>query len=300
MAQVAGATFGVGSIPFYVIQAATACVLLLAANTAFNGFPLLGSVLARDGYAPKALNTRGDRLVFSNGMIILGLAAILILIIFQANLTTLIQLYIIGVFVSFSLGQIGMVRHWRRMLRDLAKAEEVAASAIDTAAWTSLSTLPQDGPSAVASRATPGFTPISPQTIKRERSAAKVGLRDQLGRCDAHRLRPGDRDDHEVHPRRLPRVHHDPDPRDAHDRREPLLPRRRARDPGRRRDALRIRGRRRPHPGQPAAEAGAQGPRLRPRGHARQDPRHPRRGERRGVGGAPAAVAEARDPRAHS
>lgn len=118
MAQVAAATFGMGSIPFFVIQAATACVLLLAANTAFNGFPLLGAVLARDGYAPKALNTRGDRLVFSNGMIILGLGAIGILVLYQASLTSLIQLYIIGVFVSFSLGQIGMVRHWRRILRD--------------------------------------------------------------------------------------------------------------------------------------------------------------------------------------
>lgn len=117
MAQVASATFGGGSILFFIVQAATACVLLLAANTAFNGFPLLGAVLARDGYGPKALNTRGDRLVFSNGMILLGIAAIAVLIVFQAKLTTLIQLYIIGVFVSFSLGQIGMVRHWRRMLR---------------------------------------------------------------------------------------------------------------------------------------------------------------------------------------
>ncbi|GAB3150175.1 APC family permease [Microbacterium neimengense] len=119
MAQVAAATFGMNSIPFFIIQAATACVLLLAANTAFNGFPLLGAVLARDGYAPKAMNTRGDRLVFSNGMILLGFAAIVVLIASQANLTTLIQLYIIGVFVSFSLGQIGMVRHWRRELRAL-------------------------------------------------------------------------------------------------------------------------------------------------------------------------------------
>lgn len=130
MAQVAAATFGAGSIPFFIIQAATACVLLLAANTAFNGFPLLGSVLARDGYAPKALNTRGDRLVFSNGMIVLGLAAAVVLIVFQAKLTTLIQLYIIGVFVSFSLGQLGMVKHWRRELRLLsvkAVAERRAA-----------------------------------------------------------------------------------------------------------------------------------------------------------------------------
>ncbi|WEK61810.1 MAG: APC family permease [Candidatus Microbacterium colombiense] len=117
MAQISSATFGAGSILFFIVQAATACVLLLAANTAFNGFPLLGSVLARDGYAPKSLNTRGDRLVFSNGMIVLGIAAIAVLVVFQARLTTLIQLYIIGVFVSFSLGQIGMVRHWRRILR---------------------------------------------------------------------------------------------------------------------------------------------------------------------------------------
>ncbi len=131
MAQIAAATFGGGSIAFFIVQAATACVLLLAANTAFNGFPLLGAVLARDGYAPKSLNTRGDRLVFSNGMILLGIAAIAVLVIFQAKLTTLIQLYIIGVFVSFSLGQIGMVRHWRRVLR--GPVEGMKDSGIDGA-----------------------------------------------------------------------------------------------------------------------------------------------------------------------
>ncbi|WP_446724778.1 APC family permease [Microbacterium sp. K35] len=131
MAQIAAATFGGGSIPFFIVQAATACVLLLAANTAFNGFPLLGAVLARDGYAPKSLNTRGDRLVFSNGMILLGIAAIAVLVVFQARLTTLIQLYIIGVFVSFSLGQIGMVRHWRRVLRAPATGPRDGAAATD-------------------------------------------------------------------------------------------------------------------------------------------------------------------------
>ncbi len=131
MAQIAAATFGGGSIAFFIVQAATACVLLLAANTAFNGFPLLGAVLARDGYAPKSLNTRGDRLVFSNGMILLGIAAIAVLVIFQAKLTTLIQLYIIGVFVSFSLGQIGMVRHWRRVLR--GPVEDTEDSGVDGA-----------------------------------------------------------------------------------------------------------------------------------------------------------------------
>lgn len=131
MAQIASATFGGGSILFFVVQAATACVLLLAANTAFNGFPLLGAVLARDGYAPKSLNTRGDRLVFSNGMILLGIAAIVVLVVFQAKLTTLIQLYIIGVFVSFSLGQIGMVRHWRRVLRGHGAASHDGGAASD-------------------------------------------------------------------------------------------------------------------------------------------------------------------------
>ena len=124
IAQIASATFGdnlaqgPGAILFFAIQIFTAAVLLLAANTAFNGFPLLGSVLATDRYAPKALATRGDRLIFSNGVIALGLAAAVIEIVFQANVTQLIQLYIIGVFVSFTLGQSGMVRHWRRLLRE--------------------------------------------------------------------------------------------------------------------------------------------------------------------------------------
>jgi len=117
IAQMAAATFGDFSVPFFVIQAATAVVLLLAANTAFNGFPLLGSVLSADKYAPKALSTRGDRLIFSNGVLALSVTAIAILVVFQADLTTLIQLYIIGVFVSFTLGQSGMVRHWIRLLR---------------------------------------------------------------------------------------------------------------------------------------------------------------------------------------
>ncbi|WP_022882100.1 APC family permease [Gryllotalpicola ginsengisoli] len=118
IAQIAAATFGNNSILFFVVQAATAVVLLLAANTAFNGFPLLTYVLAKDSYAPKALTTRGDRLVFSNGVIGLALAAIALLVIFQASLTHLLQLYIIGVFVSFTLGQSGMVRHWTKLLRD--------------------------------------------------------------------------------------------------------------------------------------------------------------------------------------
>jgi len=117
IAQVAAATFGDYTIMFFVLQAATAAVLLLAANTAFNGFPLLGSVLARDKYAPKSLSTRGDRLIYSNGVVLLALAACVILVVYRANLTVLIQLYIIGVFVSFTLGQTGMVRHWLKLLK---------------------------------------------------------------------------------------------------------------------------------------------------------------------------------------
>lgn len=120
IAQIAASVFGGGSLPFFVIQAATAAVLLLAANTAFNGFPLLGSVLATDRYAPKSMASRGDRLIFSNGVIALAVAAAVILVVYRASVTSLIQLYIIGVFVSFTLGQTGMIRHWTRLLRDPA------------------------------------------------------------------------------------------------------------------------------------------------------------------------------------
>jgi len=118
MAQIAAAVFGgTSSLGFYAVQATTVLVLFLAANTAFNGFPSLGSVLSRDRYAPKALQARGDRLVFSNGVIILGTLAAVLEIVFRANVNLLIQMYIIGVFISFTLGQTGMVVHWTRKLR---------------------------------------------------------------------------------------------------------------------------------------------------------------------------------------
>jgi amino acid transporter len=118
IAQLAAATFGGDtSIGFFYIQAATALILVLAANTAFNGFPLLGSVLAQDRFLPRQLHTRGDKLVYSNGILLLSGFAILLIVAFQADVTQLIQLYIIGVFTSFSIGQWGMVRHWKRELR---------------------------------------------------------------------------------------------------------------------------------------------------------------------------------------
>jgi amino acid transporter len=118
IAQLAAATFGgEQSVGFFYIQAATALVLILAANTAFNGFPLLGSVLAQDRFLPRQLHTRGDKLVYSNGILLLAGFAVLLIVAFHADVTRLIQLYIIGVFTSFTIGQWGMVRHWNRVLR---------------------------------------------------------------------------------------------------------------------------------------------------------------------------------------
>ncbi|MEU8750523.1 APC family permease [Streptomyces chartreusis] len=114
--QVAEAVFGKGSFFFIVLAAATALVLFLAANTAYNGFPVLGSILAQDRYLPRQLHTRGDRLAFSNGIVLLAGAAALLVWVYGADSTRLIQLYIVGVFVSFTLSQIGMVRHWNRLL----------------------------------------------------------------------------------------------------------------------------------------------------------------------------------------
>ncbi|MGV8965176.1 MAG: APC family permease [Cellulomonas sp.] len=101
---------------FLFVSAVTGVILVLAANTAFNGFPVLGSILAKDGFLPRQLHTRGDRLAFSNGILTLALAAIALIVAFDAQVTRLIQLYIVGVFVSFTLSQLGMVRHWGRLL----------------------------------------------------------------------------------------------------------------------------------------------------------------------------------------
>ncbi|MGW2291655.1 amino acid permease [Streptomyces phaeochromogenes] len=118
IAQIAAAVFGgENSVGFYFIQAATALVLVLAANTAFNGFPLLSSILAQHRYLPRQLHNRGDRLAFSNGIMALAVVAGLLLWGFRANVTNLIHLYILGVFTSFTLSQTGMVRHWNGELR---------------------------------------------------------------------------------------------------------------------------------------------------------------------------------------
>ncbi|MDH6137473.1 amino acid transporter [Kitasatospora sp. MAA4] len=117
IAQLAASIFGGDhSFLFYFIQAVTALVLILAANTAFNGFPLLASILAQHRYLPRQMHTRGDRLAFSNGIIALAAVNMLLLWAYKADVTNLIHLYILGVFTSFTLSQIGMVRHWNELL----------------------------------------------------------------------------------------------------------------------------------------------------------------------------------------
>ncbi|HEX6532047.1 MAG TPA: APC family permease [Nitrospira sp.] len=111
VSQLARLTFGTGFV-YYTIQVGTMMLLVLAANSAFAGFPHLSSILARDGFMPHQMATFGDRLVFSNGIMILGFFACLLLVIFQGDTHALIPLYAIGVFVSFTLSQAGMVRRW--------------------------------------------------------------------------------------------------------------------------------------------------------------------------------------------
>jgi amino acid transporter len=116
ISQLGAGVWGEHSPVYLAFQLATAGILILAANTAFNGFPMLASILAHDSYLPRQLHNRGDRLVFSNGILLLAGFAIVLIIGFNANIDQLIQLYIIGVFTSFTLSQAGMVRHWQRLI----------------------------------------------------------------------------------------------------------------------------------------------------------------------------------------
>ncbi|MGJ9401832.1 APC family permease [Arthrobacter sp. KK5.5] len=118
--QLAQAIFGSASVGFYLILALTGAVLWMAGHAAFRSFPNLASHLATDGYLPRQLRTRGDRLGFSNGIISLGVAALVLVLVFDAHVPTLIHLYVVGVFVSFTLSQLGMVKHWGRQLASTA------------------------------------------------------------------------------------------------------------------------------------------------------------------------------------
>jgi amino acid transporter len=117
VSQIARSVFDPGSpfaFLFYGVQATTLLILILAANTSFQGFPRLSALLARDRFAPRQFTNLGDRLVFSNGMLVLAVAAGLLLWIYKANTNSLIHLYVIGVFTAFTLSQAGMVRYWLR------------------------------------------------------------------------------------------------------------------------------------------------------------------------------------------
>jgi amino acid transporter len=117
VAEVADGVFG-GGTPYYVVQVFTAAILILAANTSYQDFPRLASILARDRFLPRQFENRGDRLVFSNGVIVLAVLASILVYAFDADLSKLIQLYVVGVFTSFTLSQTGMVRHWLKAKRE--------------------------------------------------------------------------------------------------------------------------------------------------------------------------------------
>ena len=112
IAQVSSSVFGAGSPLFVLFQISTALILFLAVNTSFNAFPRLAAILAEDGFMPRQFSLRGDRLAFSWGIIVLAAVAALLLVAFQGDVHLLIPLYSVGVFVCFTLSQVGMVRHW--------------------------------------------------------------------------------------------------------------------------------------------------------------------------------------------
>jgi amino acid transporter len=114
LAQVSSTVYGEGSIGFYLFQSFTALLLILAANTAFAAFPRLGAVLAEDSFFPRQFSFRGDRLAFTLGIVLLGVVAAALVVLFNADTHALIPLYAVGVFIDFTISQVGMVRHWIR------------------------------------------------------------------------------------------------------------------------------------------------------------------------------------------
>jgi amino acid transporter len=132
VSQIARAVFG-GGFGFYLVQVTTAGILILAANTAYQDFPRLSAILARDGFVPRQFQNRGDRLVFSNGVLVLAALSSLLLWAFDANVSRLIQLYVVGVFTSFTLSQTGMVRHWLKE-RGLSWRRSIVINAVGAVA----------------------------------------------------------------------------------------------------------------------------------------------------------------------
>ncbi|MFQ5724019.1 MAG: APC family permease [Terriglobia bacterium] len=131
LSQLGKTVFGQGPV-YYVLQGATMLILILAANTSFTGFPRLASVMARDRFLPRQLSNLGDRLVFSNGMLMLSGLAALLIIRFDAQVHRLIPLYMVGVFTAFTLSQAGMVSHWRHA-RERGRGWRIAVNAFGAA-----------------------------------------------------------------------------------------------------------------------------------------------------------------------
>jgi amino acid transporter len=132
LSQIGETIFG-RTLPYFLLQGLTAGILILAANTSYQDFPRLSAILARDRFMPSQFKNRGDRLVFSNGIVILAILACLLIYAFDAELTRLIQLYVVGVFTAFTLSQSGMVRRWWR-LREPGWRRSMTLNAIGAAA----------------------------------------------------------------------------------------------------------------------------------------------------------------------
>jgi amino acid transporter len=132
LSQIGETVFG-RTLPYFALQALTAGILVLAANTSYQDFPRLSAILARDGFVPRQFENRGDRLVFSNGIIVLSVLASALIYVFDASLTRLIQLYVVGVFTAFTLSQAGMVRRWLRV-REEGWRRSMVINAIGAAA----------------------------------------------------------------------------------------------------------------------------------------------------------------------
>jgi amino acid transporter len=136
VSQIARAVFQPGTFGgfmYYVVQGTTLLVLILAANTSFQGFPRLSALLARDRFAPRQFSNLGDRLVFSNGMLVLTAASTALLVVYKADTNSLIHLYVVGVFTAFTVSQVGMVRYWRRV-RGVGWQRKLAINAVGAAA----------------------------------------------------------------------------------------------------------------------------------------------------------------------
>ena len=114
VSQLGRAIFGGPNIFYYLLQAGTTLILVLAANTAYADFPRLASIVSRDRYLPRQFMNQGDRLAFSNGILVLSAFAAILIVVFRGDTQSLLPLYMIGVFLSFTLSQAGMVIHWRK------------------------------------------------------------------------------------------------------------------------------------------------------------------------------------------